>query len=268
VANADGLARSVTELQALVERLRAECAWDRAQTARTIVPHTVEEAYEVADAALADADEKLLEELGDLLFQVVFLALLLEERGVGDLAEVANRVAAKLVRRHPHVFGEAAADTAGAVKRRWEELKTEQEVREGIFHHVPETLPALLLAKKVQRRAATVGFDWLDAAGPLAKVREELSELEAEVRRAGEPSAETEPDPAVEREIGDLLFTVVNLARRLNVDPELALRGTTTSFVERVERAAELAAASGADWTRLELDEQDRYYELAKEEAG
>ena len=147
------LTEALAELQELTKRLRRDCPWDRAQTARTIVPHTVEEAYEVADAAGSGDDEKLLDELGDLLFQVYFLALLLEERGAGDLEAVARRIHDKLVRRHPHVFGDAEIDSAGAVKSRWETIKREDEGREGVFHHVPETLPALLLARKVQNRA-------------------------------------------------------------------------------------------------------------------
>ncbi len=262
------LGEALEELQELTERLRRDCPWDREQTARTIVPHTVEEAYEVADAANGGDASKLLDELGDLLFQVYFLALLLEERGEGDLEQVARAVHAKLVRRHPHVFGDVAADTAARVRERWERVKSEQEGREGIFHDVPAALPALLQARKLQRRAVAVGFDWPDLEGPLAKAREELEELEAEVRRTGEPSPETEPDADVAHEVGDLLFTVVNVARRLNVDPELALRGTNDRFIRRVERAEELAAAAGETWTALPLEEQDRYYDRAKEETG
>ncbi len=259
------LGDELERLQELTERLRRDCPWDREQTTRTIVPHTVEEAYEVADAALEGSPEKLLDELGDLLFQVYFLALLLAEDGRGDLADVARNVHDKLVRRHPHVFGDAEAATAGRVKDRWERIKTEQEGRSGVFHDVPGALPALLHARKVQRRAAAVGYEWTDVAGPLEKLEEELAELRAELDRAGEPPPETEPDARVFDEIGDVLFTVVNVARRLNVDPELALRATTGRFVGRVERARELAAEAGQEWTELGLAAQDRWYDRAKE---
>src|SRR5436190_3962037 len=159
------LGEALEDLQQLTERLRRDCPWDREQTARTIVPHTVEEAYEVADAAIARNDARLADELGDLLFQVYFLALLLEERGATDLGEVARNVHAKLVRRHPHVFGDAEARTAGRVRERWEQIKVREEGREGIFHRVPDSLPALLYARKVQRRAAAVNFVYERAAG-------------------------------------------------------------------------------------------------------
>jgi XTP/dITP diphosphohydrolase/tetrapyrrole methylase family protein/MazG family protein/ATP diphosphatase len=262
------LAEALLDLQELTERLRRECPWDREQTERTIVPHTVEEAYEVADAALAGDDDALVSELGDLLFQVYFLSLLLEERGAGDLERVARSAHEKLVRRHPHVFGSVEARTPGRVRERWESIKTEQEGREGVFHDVPESLPALLNARKVQRRAAAAGYDWPDVDGPFDKLREEVDELAQACDAAGEVAPETEPDPAVVHEIGDVLFTVVNLARRLNVDPELALRATSRRFVDRVERAVALAGESGEDWRALDLAGQDRYYERAKGEIG
>jgi MazG family protein len=260
------LVEALSDLQELTERLRRDCPWDREQTERTIVPHTVEEAYEVADAALAGDDEKLLDELGDLLYQVFFLALLLEERGQGDLAAVARRVHDKLVRRHPHVFAEATPPgSPGAVKQRWEELKTEQEEREGIFHHVPETLPALLYARKVQKRAAAIGFEYPGVGGALHDLDDELAELRAAIDEAPSAAPETEPDPRHVEELGDVLFAAVNVARRLSVDPELALRAMSARFVARIERAAELAADDGHDFVTLDLEEQDRYFDLAKE---
>ncbi|MGI8480097.1 MAG: nucleoside triphosphate pyrophosphohydrolase [Gaiellaceae bacterium] len=260
------LAEPLLDLQELTRQLRRDCSWDREQTALTIVPHTLEEAYEVADAAVSGDDAGLHGELGDLLFQVYFLSLLLEEREQGDLESVARGVHEKLVRRHPHVFGEVEASTAGRVRERWEAIKSEQEGREGIFHDVPASLPALLQARKVQRRAATSGFDWPDLRGPLGKANEELEELVRAVERAGEPQPETEPDAEVFSEVGDVLFTIVNLARRLNVDPELALRATSLRFRERVERAVELAGDGGDEWHDLDLDAQDAYYERAKED--
>ena len=257
------LADALVELQELTERLRRDCPWDREQTARTIVPHTVEEAYEVADAALGGDPAKLLDELGDLLFQVYFLALLLAEQGEGDLEAVARNVHEKLVRRHPHVFGEVEAGTPGRVRENWERIKREQEEREGVFHDVPDALPALLLARKVQRRARAVGFEYPNLEGAVADLDDELRELKAELGE--EPAPETEPDPRVFAELGDVLFATVNVARRLNVDPELALRAASGRFVARVEAAEQLAGAEGKRWTELELDEQDRYFDLAKE---
>jgi nucleoside triphosphate diphosphatase len=258
------LADALVELQELTERLRRDCPWDREQTARTIVPHTVEEAYEVADAALAGDDAKLHDEIGDLLFQAYFLALLLQERGHGDLESVARNLHAKLVSRHPHVFGDAEARDAARVKERWEQIKKEEEGREGVFHDVPEGLPALLYARKVQNRAKAVGFEYPDLAGALADFDDELRELRAELP-VSDPAPETEPDGRVAAELGDVLFAAVNVARRLNVDPELELRAAAKRFRARVENAEALATADGKDWTALPLDEQDAYYDKAKE---
>lgn len=257
------LAEALVELQELTERLRRDCPWDREQTTRTIVPHTVEEAYEVADAALAGDDAKLLDEIGDLLFQSYFLALLLSERGEGDLEAAARGIHAKLVARHPHVFGDAEARTASRVRERWEQIKREDEGREGIFHDVPEGLPALLYARKVQLRAKSVGFEYPNLAGALSDFEDELRELRAELP-AADPPEETHPDARVAAELGDVLFAAVNVARRLNVDPELELRAAAKRFRARVETAEAIAAAAGKDWTALPLDEQDAYYDEAK----
>jgi MazG family protein len=251
----EGLQEALLDLQRLTEQLRRECPWDREQTARTIVPHTVEEAYEVADAAFGDDDAKLLDELGDLLFQVYFLALLLSEKGEGDLAAVARGVHAKLVRRHPHVFGEVQADTAGRVKENWDRIKREQEGREGVFHDVPASLPGLLYARKVQQRAKSVGFEYPDVAGAVADLDDEIRELKDDIES---------PERRAE-ELGDVLFAAVNVARKLDVDPELALRRATDRFRSRVETAEKLASSSGEIWTELPLEQQDRYFDLAKE---
>jgi MazG family protein len=261
------LAVALLELQDLTRRLRRDCPWDREQTARTIVPHTIEEAYEVADAAIAADDEKLLDELGDLLFQVYFLAVLLEERGAGDLEQAARLIHEKLVRRHPHVFGEVEAGTAGRVRANWETIKREQEGRSGIFHHVPESLPSLLYARKVQRRAAAIDFEYPDVQGALADLDDEVRELKEAIDGAGgEPAPETEPDPHVFEELGDVLFAAVNVARRVNVDPELALRAMSQRFRERVERAEQRAAAAGERFVELSLERKDAYFDDAKEE--
>jgi MazG family protein len=244
-------------LDELTRRLRVECPWDREQDERTIVPHTVEEAYELADAATPRDDAKLLDELGDVLFQVHFLSLLMEERDAGDLAQVAEHVRQKLVRRHPHVFGEVAADDAGAVLRNWDAIKRTEPGREaGIFGEVPENLPAPRHARKVQRRAASRGFDLPEV--PYDAVRAGIDELEA---------AGGDRDAAF-RAAGDLLFAAVNVARKLQVDPELALRSSSGRFRDAVERAEQLAAQDGQTWTDLDLDGQITYYAHARLETG
>ncbi len=261
------LDQALLDLQELARRLRRDCPWDRVQTAATIVPHTIEEAYEVADAAQSADRAKLVDELGDLLYQVYFLALFLEEEGAGDLEAVARSIHEKLVRRHPHVFQSTTElGSAGEVKERWEDLKTEQEQRTGVFHHVPETLPSLLYARKVQRRAAAIGFEYPDVAGALADLEDELRELQEAIEEQPASAPETEPHPRHVEELGDVLFAAVNVARRLNVDPELALRRMTRRFVARVGRAQKLAEENGRDFATLSLEQQDRYFDLAKGE--
>jgi XTP/dITP diphosphohydrolase/tetrapyrrole methylase family protein/MazG family protein/ATP diphosphatase len=252
VSSSEETARALAALDELTRRLRVECPWDREQDERSIVPHTVEEAYELAAAAHAGEDGKLLDELGDVLFQVHFLALLLEERGAGSLVAVAEHVRQKLIRRHPHIFSDVEVDSAGAVLRNWDAIKATEAGREpGIFGEVPDNLPGPLYARKVQRRAASTGFDFDHV--PYEAVRGELDELEAAGTRE-------------ERfhEAGDVLFAAVNLARKLKVDPELALRAAADRFRGRVEAAETLAASSGRDWNDLEPDEQLGLYARAR----
>ncbi len=249
---------ALERLDAITRRLRRECPWDREQDERSIVPHTVEEAYELADAAQRRDDAKMLDELGDVLFQVHFLALLLEERGAGDLATVAEHCTEKLIRRHPHVFGEVEARTAGEVLKNWDKIKQDEPGREpGVFGEVPENLPSPLYARKVQRRAATSGFDFPGVEGPMQSVRDELDELE-NARTADERFAE----------LGDVLFAAVNVARKLHLDPELALRASAERFRSRVDAGHELAASEGRNWNDLGPDEQLAYYARARLSEG
>ncbi|HEV2062350.1 MAG TPA: MazG nucleotide pyrophosphohydrolase domain-containing protein, partial [Solirubrobacteraceae bacterium] len=206
----DDIGEAVRALDEVTRHLRAECPWDREQDERTIVPHTVEEAYELADAANRGDDAKLLDELGDVLFQVHFLSLLMEERGAGDLAAVAEHCRRKLIRRHPHVYGkgDVAAETAGEVLANWDEIKKAEAGREqGVFGEVPENLPGPLYARKVIRRARSAGIE------------EPEPDLHALVDAARDFDS-----------VGELLFACVALARRLHVDPELALRAAADRF--------------------------------------
>ena len=240
MSDPDRSAAAVARLDEVTRRLRVECPWDRQQDERSIVPHTVEEAYELADAASSGDDAKLLDELGDVLFQVHFLALLLEERGAGDLAAVATQMTEKLIRRHPHVFGEVEATDADQVLANWDRIKQEKEGRAGLFADVPENLPALLYARKIQRRAvnrAPAGADLGPSGAPgpdaaIGAMHAAVDEL-ATLARAGataKPQAAAEDRDRIEEQLGELLFAVVDVARRLGCDPELALRAAASRF--------------------------------------
>ncbi len=227
-ARAAAGAEAIAELDSVTRRLRRECPWDRAQDERSIVPHTVEEAYELADAAASGDDEKLLDELGDVLFQVHFLALLLEERGAGDLGAVAANTTAKLIRRHPHVFAATVVEGSDDVRSNWERIKREQEGRGagGPFADVPENLPGLLYARKLQRRAASAGLP-----GPAADAGEAVERLAGAVEALRETPVSADPEhrddgerERAERAIGALLLAAVDVARIARVDPELTVR--------------------------------------------
>jgi MazG family protein len=216
VPDGEDLSAALLRLDEITRRLRRECPWDREQDERSIVPHTIEEAYELADAAHAGDDAKLLDELGDVLFQVYFLSLLLEERGGGDLAAVAEQCRAKLIRRHPHVFGRRAAQTAGDVVRNWTEIKREEERGGDVFGHIPATHPSTIYAGKVQRRAENAGLDGERRAGEaLADARRICDSIFDPGWTSGQESFDR---------VGELLWDVVAAARALGVDPEVALR--------------------------------------------
>lgn len=235
----------VARLAQVGARLRRDCPWDREQDAASIVPHTIEEAWEVADAVATGDDATQADELGDLLFQSVFLCQLLEERGEWDLGEVARGQAEKLIHRHPHVYGDAVAESAGRVVDQWERIKRADRADQGIFHDLPPGLPALAYATKAQKRAAGVGFDFGGVEAALEALREEVAEL-------GE-------DPGA-YELGDVLFAAAAVGRQLGEDPELALRAAAGRFRGRVERAAALAAREGLRFEDLTPDEQLAWY--------
>jgi len=249
--------RDIAVLLEVMKRLRDGCPWDKVQTFETIAPYTIEEAYEVA-SAIADKDMKALPgELGDLLFQVVFHARMAEEAGLFDFGAVVEAVTAKMIRRHPHVFGdETARADAASQKDFWEKLKESERTEAGhtsLLDDVASALPALMRAEKLQRRASSVGFDWNDAAKVVDKIAEEAREV-----------AEATTQAEREEEVGDLLFVVANLARHLKVDPEAALRGANAKFTRRFRHIETALAARGVTLGDAGLDEMEALWQEAK----
>jgi ATP diphosphatase len=247
------------------------CPWDREQTLSSLKPCVLEETYEL----LAAMDEPQntanhIEELGDVLLQVVFQAVMAEEEGRFTLSDVAEAISDKLVRRHPHVFGDKVAKDASTVLRNWEQIKQTEHAREerrSALDGVPKSLPALIKAQRTQEKAARVGFDWKDAAGPIAKIEEELGELKAEIAALkSEKPADLE---RVKEELGDLLFSVCNLARHLKVDSESAVEGTTQKFARRFRAVEAVAAERGRSLKDMTLAEMDEIWdEVKKQNSG
>lgn len=253
---------AIDRLLEIMDRLRDPdrgCPWDREQDFRSIAPHTIEEAYEVADAIERGDLPALRDELGDLLFQVAFHARLARERGAFAFEDVVDSICDKLVRRHPHVFGDVIVANAADQSRAWERMKREERAArgaEGALADVPVGLPALTRARKLGARAADAGFDWPDAAGPRAKIDEELAELDR---------AATDRDPlAQEAELGDLLFSVVNLARHLGTDPEAALRRANDRFARRYRHVEQALDRLGQPVAGAPAELLDRLWAAAK----
>jgi len=258
---------AINQLLEVMRRLRdprSGCPWDQEQTYRSLVPHTLEEAYEVADAIEQGDLQHLPDELGDLLFQVVFYSQIAHEEGRFDFESVARGISDKLVRRHPHVFADVAINSAEEQTRAWEEHKRQERDNKavngqaGTLEGVSLALPALVRAAKLQRRAARVGFDWPDVDGVVAKVREELAELESELQANAAPERLAD-------ELGDLLFSCVNLARHLNVEPEAALRTANLKFEQRFRYIEEQLNATGGI-EQASPQEMDAAWETAKQQ--
>lgn len=265
--------RDIAVLLEIMRRLRTPktgCPWDLEQSFETIAPYTLEEAYEVADAIARSDMADLREELGDLLLQVVYHAQMAEEQSAFDFGDVVEGITAKMIRRHPHVFGDEAARSAGVAKGFWERAKAAEKAektgtepgkgesgRASLLADVPVALPALTRAIKLQRKAAAVGFDWPSLEPVMAKMKEELVELEAAI--AADKKAK------VEEEFGDLLFVLANVARHLEIDPESALRAANEKFVRRFRYIEEALAARGKQPTDSSLEEMDALWNEAKE---
>jgi len=245
------------EIMASLRDPQTGCPWDVEQSFTTIAPYTIEEAYEVADAIERNAMDELRDELGDLLFQVVFHARMAEESGHFDFNDVVEAICDKMERRHPHVFGDATVGSAEEQSRAWEQHKSaEREHHQSALDGVALALPSLMRAEKLQRRAARVGFDWPDISGPLAKCHEEIAEIEQALQQQDQEE--------IAAEIGDLLFSVVNLARFAGVDPEEALRGCNLRFTRRFQQVESLVEAQEKEMTGMSLQELDALWDEAK----
>lgn len=248
------------ELIALMAKLRGEngCPWDREQDHRSLKKYLLEEAYEVLDAIDAEDDAAFVDELGDVLLQIVFHAQIASEQGRFDIDDVVAAVNAKMIRRHPHIFGEARVENSAEVLTMWEQIKAGEKVsdtsaKRGLMK-INENLPALMLAQKAQEKAARIGFDWPDISGPKAKIAEEIGELETAV---------DQEEKVVE--LGDVLFSMVNLARFLDVDAEDALRRSVRKFIRRFNYIENTLEAQGENWHTLNLDQLDAIWKEAKE---
>ena len=258
----------VAALLEVMRRLRdpeTGCPWDLKQTLTSLIPYTIEEAYEVA-AALTEGDMRAIkDELGDLLFQVVFYTQLTNEEGLFSFDEVAAQTADKLIRRHPHVFGDNTAQSDAEIKAQWELIKQQERAEKGethsVFQGVPDNLPAILQAQKLQKRAANVGFDWATIGPVLDKIQEEITEVKAEL------AAQTIDQEALESEIGDVLFAVVNLARHAQVNPEHALRRTNLKFKQRFQAIEKRLAEAGKSAEELGLEELEAYWQEVKRDS-
>jgi MazG family protein len=268
----DAIAEKFMRLKVIMDELREGCPWDRKQTIETLRPMTIEETYELADA-VTDADwQGIREELGDLMLHILFYARIGTEKGAFTLGDVLDGIADKLVKRHPHIYGDVQVRDEADVKRNWERIKRE-EGKESVLQGVPRSLPAMVKALRLQEKASQVGFDWEEAAQVWEKVEEEAAELRDAVRDADGDGGSTVDEGVlkgrVESELGDLLFSIVNYSRFLGLDPENALERTNRRFMGRFQRMEALAVGRGLDLSSMSLAEMDVLWnEVKKEESA
>ena len=255
----------------IVAKLRAPkgCPWDKVQTHETLKPYMVEEVYEALDAIDSGDLKKLCEELGDMLLHIVMHANMAKEKGRFEIRDVIDSISAKMIARHPHVFGKKKARSVAEVWQRWEEQKQKEVIKKGeqhksILESIPQALPALYRADKVQRRAARVGFDWDSVAGAWSKVHEEEEEIRAVLKKYKVKNTKSKVGKKVKEEIGDLLFAVVNVARKLNIDAEESLQAAISKFVRRFKGIEEHAKKKRVPLTSMDLKEMDKVWERIK----
>ncbi|NLW48636.1 MAG: nucleoside triphosphate pyrophosphohydrolase [Firmicutes bacterium] len=260
---------ALERLVTIMARLRGNngCPWDREQTHQSLKPCVIEETYEVVEAIDSGRPDKLCEELGDLLLQIVFHAQLASENGDFGMGDVINGISEKLIRRHPHVFGDTKVTSVSGVIENWDKIKQSEFTaeRKSVLDGVPKDLPALMKAEKLQSKAAKVGFDWGNLEGPLKKVKEEFGEFEELLQSEKAPSPDSPEWDRLEDEFGDILFALVNVGRFMKINPELALLRTNRKFVNRFHYIEEEATAAGKELTKMGLEEMDLLWEAAKD---
>lgn len=243
----------------VLDELREKCPWDRKQTNLSLRPNTIEECYELSDALVADDVPNICKELGDVLLHVAFYAKIAGEKQQFDMKDVCDRLCEKLIYRHPHVFGTVKAETAGEVCKNWEQLKmTEKDGNKSLFSGVPVSMPSLIKAFRMQEKAANIGFDWEEKSEVWAKVREEIAEVEQEMIRGDRQN--------LEKEFGDLLFSLVNAARLYNINPDNALEQTNSKFRRRFNYVEEYSLRQGHNLKEMSLSEMDELWNRAKQE--
>lgn len=257
--NREEILASFSRFLDVLDELREKCPWDRKQTNQSLRPNTIEECFELCDAIVADDTQNICKELGDVLLHVVFYAKIAAEKQQFDMKDVCDRLCEKLIYRHPHVFGEAVANTAGEVCKNWEQLKmTEKDGNKTVLSGIPNSMPSLIKAYRMQEKAANVGFDWEKKEDVWEKVREEIAEIEAEMAKGDKENCE--------KEFGDLLFSLVNAARLYGINPDNALEMTNAKFRRRFGYVEENSLGQGRNLRDMTLEEMDTLWNKAKEQ--